>query len=77
MSKEKVRKSFYICLGYFSITLGLIGVFLPLMPTTCFLIAAVWCFAWADKQYVRKLLNHPKLGPLVNKISPRFLPKTV
>ena len=73
--QQEMKKWIYISLGCLCIMLGIIGIFVPLMPTTCFLIAAAWLFTWADHRYLLRLCEHPKLGPLVSKISPRFLPR--
>lgn len=77
MSKAGIKKSIYTTLGCISVCLGVIGIFVPLMPTTIFLIIATWFFFWADKTYLQRLLQHKKLGPLVAKIPARFLPKDI
>lgn len=46
-----------ICLG-----LGIVGAFVPLMPTTCFLILAACCFAKSAPQWRRRILAHPRFG---------------
>jgi len=43
--------------------LGLIGAFLPVMPSTIFLIAAAWCFGRSSPQLEEWLLGHPRFGP--------------
>ena len=40
-------------------------MFLPLLPTTVFILAAAWCFARSSETFHEWLLNHPKLGPIV------------
>lgn len=45
------------------VILGIIGAFVPLMPTTTFLILAAWCFARSSKRAETWLLSHPVFGP--------------
>lgn len=61
--KQKVIKYTYFLIGCTSTLLGIVGIFLPLMPTTCFLIAAVWAFSKSYPQYSQKILEHEKFGP--------------
>lgn len=55
----------YFVLGVVLVALGVIGIFVPLMPTTTFLILAAWCFARSSRRAEAWLLNHPKLGPTI------------
>lgn len=48
-----------------SILLGLIGIFLPLLPTTPFFILALACFARSSPHLHQKLLNAPYIGPIL------------
>ena len=45
------------------VALGIIGAFVPLMPTTTFMILAAWCFARSSKRVEAWLLNHRQFGP--------------
>lgn len=51
-----------MALGWFNVALGVIGLFLPLMPTTVFLLIALWFFSKSSVRFQRWLYDHPKLG---------------
>ena len=54
-------------LGLINVALGIIGAFLPVMPTTIFLIIAAWCFAKGSPRLHNWLMSHPRFGvPLRN-----------
>lgn len=42
--------------------LGVIGIFVPLMPTTVFLLLAAACYARSSDRFYRKLVNSRWLG---------------
>lgn len=55
----------YLALGLAFVALGFVGAFLPLLPTTPFLILAAACFARSSPRLERYLLEHPRFGPLL------------
>ena len=51
--------------GWVFTGLGAVGLILPLMPGTVFLIAAAWCFSQSSPRFEAWLVGHPRLGPHV------------
>lgn len=60
---DEVTRAGFIALGCFFLTLGIIGAFLPVMPTTVFLIGAAWAFGRSSPRLENWMLEHPRLGP--------------
>ena len=53
----------YLALGLVSLGLGIIGAFLPLLPTVPFLLLAAFLFARGNPAWEKRLLDHPRWGP--------------
>ena len=53
-------------LGLLSLSLGILGIFLPVLPTTPFLLLASVLFLKSSKSLYDWLMNHPKLGPYIS-----------
>lgn len=53
-------------LGLICVSLALVGVFLPLLPTVPFLLLASFCFARSSSRLHHWLLSHPTFGPLID-----------
>jgi uncharacterized membrane protein YbaN (DUF454 family) len=60
-----MMRRFYLCLGYASLALGIVGIFLPILPTTPFVLLAAWCFARSNPALAKRLYRHPRFGPLL------------
>jgi uncharacterized membrane protein YbaN (DUF454 family) len=55
----------YLGLGLVFVAIGFVGAFLPVLPTTPFLILAAACFARSSPRLERWLMQHPRFGPLL------------
>jgi len=60
-----MMRRLHLCLGYASLALGIIGIFLPVLPTTPFVLLAAWCFARSNPALAARLYDHPHFGPLL------------
>jgi uncharacterized membrane protein YbaN (DUF454 family) len=54
-----------LAVGWLSVALGVIGIFLPVLPTTPFLLLAAACFMRSSKRFYLWLVNHRHLGPWI------------
>ena len=60
-----MSKIILLALGWICVSLGFIGIFVPGLPTTIFLIIALWAFTKSSKTLRLWLLNHKRFGPLL------------
>ena len=59
-----VRLAFLV-LGMLFMALGIAGIFLPVLPTTPFMLLAAACYARASTRFYNWLLNNPTFGPTI------------
>lgn len=64
-NKKILPKIILIIFGSLAVILGLIGMFLPLLPTTPFLLLAAICFAKSSKRLHKALLNNRWCGEYI------------
>ncbi|MHB1192242.1 MAG: YbaN family protein [Longimicrobiales bacterium] len=57
-----LRRGAYFAVGAASVVMGVIGIFVPLWPTTCFLLLAGWCFARSSRRAERWLHENRFFG---------------
>lgn len=60
---NKIKKYTYISIGVLLTIIGIIGAFLPILPTTPFLLAAIYFFSKSSDKLQNWILNHKKFGP--------------
>ncbi len=55
-------KYFYLTLGWLFFITGMIGAVLPVLPTTIFMILALWAFSKSSDRFHQWLYNHKIFG---------------
>ena len=63
---SSTKRIILILTGVVALALGAIGVVLPLLPTTPFLLVAAFAFANSSERLHRWLLAHQMFGPLID-----------
>ena len=59
------RRTMYKVAGFVLVGLAVLGIFLPLLPTTPLLLLAAACFSRSSERWHQWLLNHRTFGPII------------
>ncbi len=60
-----MKKSLYKPLGFLFLALGLLGIPLPVLPSTPFILLAAWFFAQSSPRWHQWLLSSELFGPVI------------
>ncbi len=74
--RQQTIRILLIIAGWLCVILGVIGIVLPLLPTTPFILLAAFCFARSSDKFHHWLVTHHYFGPIIqrweeNKAIPR------
>ncbi|BBP81879.1 inner membrane protein [Pseudomonas sp. Pc102] len=64
-SRNPAVRYVLLVVGWLAVVLGVIGIFLPVLPTTPFLLLAAACFVRSSRRFYLWLVNHRHLGPWI------------
>ena len=65
------KKAVLVAAGSVSLALAVLGVFLPLLPTTPFLLLASACYVRSSERLHGWLMGNPLLGPYIRNFKER------
>jgi uncharacterized membrane protein YbaN (DUF454 family) len=66
---SRISNTFFIATGHASLACGIAGIFLPLVPTTPFLLLSAACYARGSDKFYRWLTGHKILSPFISEWS--------
>ena len=61
----KIHNPFFFTLGILSLSLGYVGILIPGLPTTVFILIAAWAFSKCSDRFTAWLENHRLFGPMI------------
>jgi uncharacterized membrane protein YbaN (DUF454 family) len=65
LASSGVARLWFLAAGHLSVGLAILGAFLPLLPTTPFLLLAAACYARGSSRFYNWLLNSRGFGPVI------------
>lgn len=63
--KQNIKRSIIIAAGWICLVIGSIGVFIPLLPTTPFLLISAACFSSTSEKFYNMLINNKYFGSYI------------
>ncbi len=62
---NKLYRLFLISLGSVSLVMGIIGIFLPVWPTTVFLLISAWAYSKSNEKFYNWLITNKYFGEYI------------
>ncbi|MDF2678708.1 MAG: uncharacterized protein K0Q97_3062 [Bacillota bacterium] len=76
MNILKIKRVLLIIIGSISLVLGVIGILIPVLPTTPFLLLSSFCYLRSSEKLYNWLINHRVFGPYIyNYLTYKAIPK--
>ena len=63
---SQAKKATLTLLGFICVAVGIIGIVVPGLPTTVFMILAAWLFSISNPRFEKWILELPKIGPAIS-----------
>ena len=67
LHRSPVMRGMLVVVGTLSLVTGIVGIFLPVLPTTPFLLLAAACYANSSVRFYNWLMNQKQLGPYIRR----------
>ena len=61
----KIHKPIFFTIAVLSLSLGYIGIIIPGLPTTVFILIAAWAFSKCSTRFTYWIENHKIFGPMI------------
>jgi uncharacterized membrane protein YbaN (DUF454 family) len=65
LKRSRTVRALYVAAGFVFFAIGLLGVVLPVLPATPFMLLAAACFARGSERFYKWLLANRTFGPLI------------
>lgn len=65
VARTALARALWVGLGWLCVAIGAVGVVVPGLPTTPFLVLAAACFVRGSTRLYARLIEHPRFGPLI------------
>lgn len=62
---KKLKKILLMIIGTISLAIGIVGIILPVLPTTPFLLLSLYCYLKSSKRLYNFILSNKYLAPYV------------